>query len=589
MKKLLFLYVLILIIASVAFADAIAPVARPIGFKDLEPSHWAYYSIIEMKQKEYINGYEDGSFRPDNTVTREEFAQMVYNVERKVPSFNKLRYYADVDNTRWSYNAVQLVGYSIMDENGAFAYFYPTRPIQRQEVAKVLSDYYEMNADTPENVDAVAYLLSKLNLIDKGRIDSRYVDAVYNMYNSGLMNGMSATEFAPDSSLTRAQAATLLLRITKMPKPTFTPVPTPIPTTVITPAPVASVDLDLAFLKLEENKKNLIYSPLSIKYALKMLDEGANGNTKVELDNLVGGINPTRYFNINNIISVANSVFIRDSYKNRVLESYTNELQSKYDAELKYDPFTSAGNMNNWISNKTFGLIKNMIQDASVTNPNCKMVLINALAIQMEWQNKFSDVDVSSNMNFIGADGKQNSVKALYKNMVSDGSEAFYLDDSVQSVSLDLKEYNGTTLQFVAIMPKDETLSSYVSKVTSSDVDKIINHSIDEVPSEYNKVRICLPQFKYESNIGLVKDLSFLGVNDAFVFGKADFSKITGDKELFVSDVHHIANIEFTRDGIKASAATAIMMTSGSVAFPTKPDLNIIFDHPSLLFLFHNY
>ena len=56
-------------------------------------------------------------------------------------------------------------------------------------------------------------------------------------------------------------------------------------------------DFDLQFLKLENKKANVIYSPLSIKYALEMLKEGANGETKEQITRIVGNYTPKKYAN----------------------------------------------------------------------------------------------------------------------------------------------------------------------------------------------------------------------------------------------------------------------------------------------------
>ena len=54
-------------------------------------------------------------------------------------------------------------------------------------------------------------------------------------------------------------------------------------------------DFSLKFLKLENQKQNMVYSPLSIKYALNMLNEGAGGNTKTQIENVIGDLNLTKY------------------------------------------------------------------------------------------------------------------------------------------------------------------------------------------------------------------------------------------------------------------------------------------------------
>ena len=142
-------------------------------------------------------------------------------------------------------------------------------------------------------------------------------------------------------------------------------------------------DFDLRFLQLENEAKNKIYSPLSIKYALAMLQEGASGDTKEQITNLIGDYKPKAYPNSDHM-SFANAMFIRNNFKDQVREEYTKNLKDKYNAEVILDEFSSPDNINNWVSDKTFKLINNLIDDVSDSN----FFLINALAIDMNWNNQ---------------------------------------------------------------------------------------------------------------------------------------------------------------------------------------------------------
>ena len=97
-------------------------------------------------------------------------------------------------------------------------------------------------------------------------------------------------------------------------------------------------NFDLHFLQLENNNKNKVYSPLSIKYALGMLKEGTNGETRNQIDNIIGTYNTKKYINSENM-SFANALFIKDSYKDSIKDTYINTLTSKYNAEVMYDSF----------------------------------------------------------------------------------------------------------------------------------------------------------------------------------------------------------------------------------------------------------
>ena len=143
------------------------------------------------------------------------------------------------------------------------------------------------------------------------------------------------------------------------------------------------------FLKMENNEKNMIYSPLSIKYALNLLNEGASGNTKLQIENVIQNLSLTKYNNIENVLSLANSVYIKDTFKEDVKQNYINNIVEKYNSEINYDSFETADNINKWIEDKTLGIIKNMLDDEMVRNSMTKMILINALAIDMEWKEQF--------------------------------------------------------------------------------------------------------------------------------------------------------------------------------------------------------
>lgn len=92
-------------------------------------------------------------------------------------------------------------------------------------------------------------------------------------------------------------------------------------------------EFDLYFLKEENEKVNKIYSPLSIKYALKMLEEGASGNTKTQLSTVLGDYEAKKYNNNANM-SFANALFIRQSFDKSINEQYKQLLLSKYNAEV---------------------------------------------------------------------------------------------------------------------------------------------------------------------------------------------------------------------------------------------------------------
>ncbi|MBQ6992179.1 MAG: hypothetical protein IJN50_04650 [Clostridia bacterium] len=340
--------------------------------------------------------------------------------------------------------------------------------------------------------------------------------------------------------------------------------------------PQETSSLETEFLKLENNKKNMVYSPLSIKYALSMLNEGANGNTKKQIEKVLGDKNLGKYNNIDKILSLANSVYIREEFKEDIKESYKKQLEEKYNAEVNYDAFKNADNINNWIENKTFGRIKDMLSDDIVQDSENMMVLINALALDMEWEDNF-DAEDTGGAEFFLEDGSSMNATTLKKETKSD-SMSYYKDDEVTALRINLKEYENTQLEFVAVMPK-EKLSNYIEEFNMDDLDNVIEKS--KLASETKAgLYVTVPRFSVEYDLNLKEDLIKLGITDAFNFELADFSNMS-NKKIFVGDALHKANIDFTEKGIKAAAATVIFIKDGMALKDDEPE-RIIINKPFL-------
>lgn len=432
-------------------------------------------------------------------------------------------------------------------------------------------------------------------------------------------------------------------------------------------------DFDLAFLKLENKETNLIYSPLSIKYCLAILSEGANGDTKTQIDNVLDGYVPKTYTNSKHL-SLANLVAIKDDIE--VNPEFEEVLGDKYRIGVTKESFSDPTNINNWIDKKTFGMIDNYIDSF---DSNLKFLILNALAIDMDWVNKIQNhfyyygdhisygkhinqyaegiytpmafngkivkgtefTTVCNRYDIINSLGEENirktvgddlrqhleansnllesmeyqfqangidevisnyletymkSISKNYQFFDSSTDYYYYVDDSIKVFAKDLKEYDGTQFQFVSILPKTESLNKYISKLTLSDVETLINKvktvNYDDFEEGYiTEIQGFFPTFKFDCDLDLNEDLEKLGITDIFDPEKADFSKMIGDEKISV-DTKHKSTIELSNDGIKAAAITELggLGAAGSYDYLFEVPVKIIdlrFDEP-FLFLIRN-
>lgn len=335
-------------------------------------------------------------------------------------------------------------------------------------------------------------------------------------------------------------------------------------------------DFNFEFLKLENTNKNIIYSPLSIKYALSMLNEGANGKTKEQITKALNNNKLTKYENIDKVLSLANCIYIRDSYANYIKESYKKTLNDKYDAEIKYDAFKNSNNVNKWIEDKTLGIIKNTLSDDMVQDIYTKILLINALAIDMEWENGFES-DKTYGREFNLANGEKMQATTMNKETSSD-SISYYKDKDVTALTMNLKKYNDKQLEFIAIMPNVD-ISNYIKEITTEKINSISKKMIPASKAKYG-IDIYIPKFSFDYELKLKQDLMDIGITEAFM-PTADFSNMTNNEEgLYVSDAIHKANIDFTEKGVKAAAVTVFIMKANAMIGEKNEPEEVKFDKP---------
>ena len=88
--------------------------------------------------------------------------------------------------------------------------------------------------------------------------------------------------------------------------------------------------------------------------------------------------------------------------------------------------------------------------------------------------------------------------------------------------------------------------------------------NLDRWISELNSTQaiVALPRFTMTAEFKLAGALSALGMSTAFVPNAADFSGMTGDRELYIGDVIHKAFVDVNEEGTEAAAATAVIMAT---------------------------
>ncbi len=173
-------------------------------YSDVPENHWAYETIIVMSEKGIINGYPDGTFAPNNYITRAEVAKIfVKSLDLKEKSTTT---FIDVDESFWAYDYIKIMSKyltSYVNENNQ-QYYSPNEYTIREDVAEALVK--ALNLQNEEYDLHVLDMFSDKNLISED-IKKYVAIAVKNDLLRGNANGT----FNPKGNLTRAEVSKLIM------------------------------------------------------------------------------------------------------------------------------------------------------------------------------------------------------------------------------------------------------------------------------------------------------------------------------------------------------------------------------------------
>ena len=174
-----------------------------------------------------------------------------------------------------------------------------------------------------------------------------------------------------------------------------------------------------------------------------------------------------------------------------------------------------------------------------------RLVLTNAIYFNAAWLYPFSE-DMTKDGAFHLLDGREVAVPM----MMQTESFGYVEGEGYQAVEL---LYDGSELSMVVLLPQAGQFEAFESSLDADLVGTIINDLSER------QVVLTMPKFEFESHFGLVDTLAEMGMPIAFS-GAADFSGMTGTRELMIGDVLHKAFVSVDEAGTEAAAATAVVM-----------------------------
>ena len=349
----------------------------------------------------------------------------------------------------------------------------------------------------------------------------------------------------------------------------------------------SSMDFSIEiFKKTYTSEINTLVSPLSIVTALALAANGADNETLSQMEHVltnglpIAELNGYLYTYINSLPSnekakfhLANSIWFKDVASLKMQDDFLQTSIDYYDTSIFKEIFdnTTVSKVNNWVKENTHEMIDEIIDSidsAMVT------FLINALAFEAEWAKPYTLDNINEDI-FIDINGKKRDINMMHSD------ESIYLEN--ENVTGFIKPYANDTYSFVAILPNESIdFNDYVSQLSSEEIIDLLSKRKNE------KVVTSLPKFEYDFSIKLSDTLFCMGMEDAFIGPKADFTKMAISEEgnIYISDVIHKTYIKVDELGTKAGAVTAIIMKS--FGFIEASPKEVILDRPFVYMIVDN-
>ncbi len=319
---------------------------------------------------------------------------------------------------------------------------------------------------------------------------------------------------------------------------------------------------------------NLFYSPTSIALALSMVEQGAHGPTKDEIDKVLHAppsaqtyaVLASRYRSSKSPeIDIANRAYVDGSM---AIDPSFTKVAMLETVDFIHDAEASRVKIDAWVSDKTKTRIPELI-GPRVLDKETRFVLVNAIYFKGEWAHAF-DAKATRDDTFHGKTDQ--TTKTMHATLET----AIGSHDGAQVLDLAYKQSDGPEMSMTVILPE-------------------ANHDLAEVEAAYvkeglapfvsstnmNSVDVALPKMKMTTELELADALKAMGMPRAFS-NDADFTGITRSEPLKISKVIHKAYVDVNEEGTEAAAATGVVgVRATAVVMPQQFHA----DHPFVFFV----
>ncbi len=446
--------------------------------------------------------------------------------------------------------------------------FAPDDFLTRQEAATIISRAVSL-------FDNISYTEMYYEYDDEESISDWAKNSVQIMSNLGIMRGTGNEIFSPNAIFWTEEALVTIIRFADLANNKS--------------GQISEIELFADKINAQmPSYKNYMFSPLSVKMALALAANGADGQTKEQIVKAIGAqdLDSFNQFSKDLIesysktdklqINIANSVWVNKDQNRSPYDfnsQYAKTVENFYGASAEeVDNSNAVNKINSWVNEKTAGKIPSIINDNDFW-----AALINAIYFKGAWEDDFTP-HATYPETFFFADGSQSMIDFMHKTDYMPYAKT----ENAEVISLDFNNY------FESIDKDGNLITESYRDLDAKmffimcDNDTNVEELIKNASFTSTRVALSLPKFKIEYSTEMTSILHNLKITDAFDENTADFSKmmdLSPQDRLWIDKVLHKTYIEVEETGVEAAAVTAVMMGGATSAMPKEP-IPLKFDEP---------
>ncbi|VDQ06502.1 unnamed protein product, partial [Trichobilharzia regenti] len=250
------------------------------------------------------------------------------------------------------------------------------------------------------------------------------------------------------------------------------------------------------------------------------------------------------------VVNVETGVFLRKQYhfKKPFQHVMKNDLMCEVENLNFKDQNRSIKSINEWVNNKSNGLISEYFKDRSELPTDTRLALINVVTFKDVWQKKFDQAYTRSDKFHVN---KSEKIEVEFMSVHETVGYASFGKLGFRMIS---KEFKNSRFTFIAVLP---TVKFELHKILSLlKGERRLPLFVDRLKPEF--LHILLPKFKAENSINLIEIMKKMGITDMFDSRRANLSGITTSEKLKVDFLSQTTVLKVDEKGVEAAAATGM-------------------------------